>query len=162
MEILHVPRAGLKKLEVEVNYDCPHAELVASLPGLADDVRRIIGEEPNWCILRRRDCPHGTASVEVFLYPSSDEMSALSLLKSRHLRPVFFPEFAAVLAYDQVQQLNLPCFGSLWVKHGQKKLLWWEKGSLHACSHYTRFRGPESFLPAIAHDYAVNLMRMPL
>lgn len=161
MEILHVAGTGLK-LEVEVDYDRSHAELVASLPGLAGEVRRIISEEPNWCILRRRDCPRGTTGVEVILCPSSVEMPALSFLKSSHLRPVFFPEFAAVLTCDQVKELKLPCLGSLWVNHGQKKLLWWEKGSLYVCSHYTPFRGPEFFLPAIAHDYVANLMRMPL
>jgi len=162
METLDAATAELKKLNVEVDYDLPHAELVVSLPGLTDEVRRIVSEEPNWCILRRRDRPHGTASIEIFLYPSSDERSALLLLKDNWLRPVFFPEFAALLACDQIQQLNLPCLGSLWTNHGQKKLLWWEKGSLHACSHYTRFRGPEFFLPAIAHDDVANLMRMPL
>lgn len=161
MEILRVASPELK-LQVEVNYDRPHAELVASLLGLTGEIRRIISEEPNWCILRRRDCPRGTTNVEVILYPSSDEKPALSLLKSSHLRPVFFPEFAAVLACDQAKELKLPCLGSLWTNHGQKRLLWREAGSLRVCSHHTPFIGPEFFLPAIAHDDVVNLMRMPL
>lgn len=150
------------KLQVEVNYDLAYGDLVASLCGLDGEARRMLTQEPNWCILRRRDCPRGTISIEVVLCPSSGEMPALSLLKSRHLRPVFFPEFAAVLACDQAKELKLPCLGSLWTNHGQKRLLWREAGSLRVCSHHTPFIGSEFFLPAIAHDDVANLMRMPL
>lgn len=161
METLNVTRTELK-LEVEVDYDCSYVKLVASLPGLDGEALRTLSKEPNWCILRRRDLPRGIVRVEVALHRASRKVPALQLLKSHHLRPVFFPEFVSVLAHEETRTLKLPCLGSLWGKPGQVKLLMWKAGSFQVCSHHTSFPTPEFLFPAVAHDDVSSLMRIPM
>ncbi|MFH1353753.1 MAG: hypothetical protein ABIH36_00530 [bacterium] len=164
MKTLNAMADTEQKLEVGVDYDRPYAELVASLPGLSEGIRRVLNQEPNWCILRHREWPRGISTVQVTLCPSSDGVSALQLLNSRHLRPVFFPEFAALLALQQSRTLNLPCLGSLWcLNHSQVKLLLcWETGTLQMHPHRTPFMELGIFLPAIVHDDVSSLMRIPI
>lgn len=149
-------------IELEVDYDATYEKVRSSLSKLSEQVRLYLSQAPNWCILPSRSLPRGIARVEIILRRSDCHMAAFNFLKSCHLRPVFLPEFAALLACNGSKMLKLPCLGSLWTFRGSKKMLYWEAGTLFMCSHHTPFTQPGIFLPAVAYDDVDSLMRIPI
>lgn len=152
----------LARISVEVDYDSLYDDLIASLPGLSNSARLVMNTPPNWCILRHSALPRGKTAVDIVLFCRNGRMSALEQMRSHRLRPVFFPEFAAVLNQASVRDDKLLCLGSLWTNRGYKYVLLWEKGTIQICSHRTPFLGPEFFFPAVCYNNSSTLMKVPL
>ena len=146
-------------ITIPVSYsDSP--EVLLSKIGTNGKISDVVHSQSAWNILpsEAREWKTDTQKEVFFFIEEGGGVirQVLRRMAQRHLRPVVFHEYSAVIEHGTFSTDFIVCLGTMWGKLGREQLLSWKKGAALLLPISFRWRSGTCF-PAVHHSGPTNL-----